>query len=85
MVTLILLLAAAGLAYCLLCLISPTRRCPACAGMRVLFHGRGKRKPPRRCPRCKAHGRVTRRGAGAVHRFVWSVLGGQLRHDRKDS
>jgi hypothetical protein len=52
------------------CFVSPTRRCPKCKGKRMIHKGR--RAIP--CPRCRAHGRVPRRGSVLVHRAFWAAF-----------
>lgn len=61
-------------AYALLVLISPTRRCRCNPGLQRA-----------RCRKCGSRGRRYRIGAAAVHRFVWSVLLRRLMEHRRES
>ncbi|MGO9293917.1 MAG: hypothetical protein ACLP52_08565 [Streptosporangiaceae bacterium] len=73
MLTAALILLGAGIGWALVLLASPTRRCARCKGKRIT---RGRlRQRIVRCPRCSGTGRSCRRGATAVHRVTWAVLG----------
>jgi hypothetical protein len=71
-VHLILAVLVAFIAWLLLVLVAPTRRCPRCKGERVaVSYLTGRRGG---CPRCRAQGRCYRRGATWVHRVKWLVV-----------
>lgn len=65
----------AVIVWALVCLASPTCRCPRCKGKRAIAARRGMRP----CPRCKGTGRAYRRGARLVHKTVHDQLGGKIR------
>lgn len=73
-------LAAAAL-YALLCAVSPTRRCPACAGRKVTRTGHGFTP----CARCRARGRVRRPGARLVHSLAWEHAAPWMRQRVRDT
>lgn len=80
MTAIVLLGVPALAAYCLLCLVSPTARCP-----RVKVTKRkGKRPRTKRCTRCKGKGRRVRPGARLVHAIFWAACGDRLRAHFKD-
>lgn len=74
---LILIGFALAVAYCVSVLIFPWHPCPRCKGTRVKPGSNAKRWGP--CKHCGGAGRTQRFGAGAVHRFWWSILGDTLR------
>ena len=55
----------------------PLRPCPRCGGKGTNRGSTGRRYG--RCPRCKGTKQVRRAGAGAVHRFFWSVAGAAMK------
>jgi hypothetical protein len=65
--------AAVVIAYCLLVLAAPTKRCRCQPGQERA-----------RCRRCKRTGRHYRPGAVAIHRFYWSVLGSRRLEKRRE-
>lgn len=68
-------------AYAVLCLASPTRRCPACKGRKVT-RARNGHAP---CGRCKGHGRANRPGARLIHRAVWEHAAPRVRGRIRDA
>lgn len=81
MVTLILLGFAALAVYCVSVWRHPHKPCPRCRGRGVNKGSNAKRFG--RCRRCAGNKQVQRFGAGAVHRFFWSVMGAALHERRK--
>ena len=75
-----LLAALALLGYGVLCLVSPTVKCP-----RVKVTKRkGKRPRTKRCPRCRGRGHRVRPGARFVHRLFWATAGDRLKGHLRD-
>lgn len=77
---LILLTAFGALAYGLLCLVSPTMKCPRTK----VTKRKGKRPRSKQCPKCKGRGLRQRPGARVVHRLFWSMAGDRLRAHYRD-
>ena len=78
--TVFLLAVFALLGYGVLCLVSPTPKCPPVQ----VTKRKGKRPRTRQCPKCKGKGFRQRPGARLVHRLFWSVAGDRLRDHLKD-
>jgi hypothetical protein len=84
-VHLTLIALAALVAYCLLALVKPTRKCGRCKGApRRSKRWLGLFGPMGKCRRCKGKRRHPRRGAQLVHRFAWLVISDirERRHER---
>jgi len=80
----ILLVLVAFIAWALVVLVSPTRRCARCKGERVARNRWTGRMGG--CKRCRGTGRHYRRGATAVHRVRW-IIARELRElaaERRD-
>jgi hypothetical protein len=72
------------IAWAVLVLCSPTRRCTRCKGELVARHWLTRRLGG--CKRCRGTGRHYRRGAVLVHRLKWLIVAElrQLAADRQD-
>jgi hypothetical protein len=72
---------AAAAVYILVCLASPTHRCPDCGGRKVI----PARSGFTRCGKCKGKGRAYRPGAHTIHRLAWEHAAPWLRQRLHDA